>query len=66
MGTKMAPPYANIFMCRQNINKQLLLSGSLKPSSCFMFIDALGMKCIHDTETGRISCEYKRDRDHRI
>ena len=49
MGTKMAPPYANIFMGR--LEKQLQRSVTPKPLSCSRFIDDIDMKWIHGRET---------------
>jgi hypothetical protein len=45
MGTKMAPPYANIFM--GNLEERLLLSSLKQPPSWFRFIDDVDMKWIH-------------------
>ena len=45
MGTKMAPAYANIFMGR--LEKQLLMSVTLKPFSWLRFIDDIDMKWTH-------------------
>ena len=45
MGTKMAPAYANIFMGR--LEKQLLMSVTLRPFSWLRFIDDIDMKWLH-------------------
>ena len=45
MGTKMAPTYANMFMgC---LEKQLLISVTMKPISWLRFIDDIDMKWLH-------------------
>ena len=49
MGTKMAPSYANIFMCR--LERQLLQSVILKPFSWLRFIDDIDMKWTHGKTT---------------
>ena len=43
MGTKMAPAYANMFMGR--LEKQLLMSVTMRPFSWLRFID--DMKLLH-------------------
>ena len=45
MGTKMAPAYANMFMGR--LEKQLLMSVTLRPFSWLRFIDDIDMKWLH-------------------
>ena len=49
MGTKMAPSYANISMCR--LERRLLQSVSLKPFSWPRLIDDIDMKWTHGRET---------------
>ena len=45
MGTKMAPAYANMFMGR--LEKQLLMSVTMRPFSWLRFIDDIDMKWLH-------------------
>ena len=45
MGTKTAPAYANMFMGR--LEKQLLLSVTMRPFSWHRFIDDIDMKWLH-------------------
>ena len=45
MGTKMAPAYANMFMGR--LEKQLLMSDTMRPFSWLRFIDDIDMKWLH-------------------
>ena len=45
MGTKMAPAYANMFMGR--LEKQLLISVTMRPFSWLRFIDDIDMKWLH-------------------
>ena len=45
MGTKMAPAYANMFMGR--LEKQLLMSVTIRPFSWLRFIDDIDMKWLH-------------------
>ena len=45
MGTKMAPAYANMFMGR--LEKQLLMSMTMRPFSWLRFIDDIDMKWLH-------------------
>ena len=45
MGTKMAPAYANMFMGR--LEKQLLMSVTMRPFSWHRFINDIDMKWLH-------------------
>ena len=45
MGTKMASAYANMFMGR--LEKQLLMSVTMRPFSWLRFIDDIDMKWLH-------------------
>ena len=45
MGTKMAPAYANMFMDR--LEKQLLMSVTIRPFSWLRFIDDIAIKWLH-------------------
>ena len=45
MWTKMAPTYANMFMGR--LEKQLLMSVTMRPFSWLRFIDDIDMKWLH-------------------
>ena len=45
MGTKVAPAYANMFMGR--LEKQLLISVTMRPFSWLRFIDDIDMKWLH-------------------
>ena len=48
MGTKMAPAYANMFMGR--LEKQLLMSITIKSFSWLRFIDDIDMKRLHSRD----------------
>ena len=45
IGTKKAPAYANMFMGR--LEKQLLMSVTMRPFSWLRFIDDIDMKWLH-------------------